>query len=62
MPLILAVWRQKEVDLGDRGHPRLQSQFQNNQGYTEKLYLKQTNNTKKIHTKCRGIHISEIAM
>jgi hypothetical protein len=30
------------MDLWGRGHPGLQSNLQNSQGYTEKLYLKKT--------------------
>jgi hypothetical protein len=43
-PLIPALERQSQVDFWVRGQPGLQSEFQDNQGYTEKPCLeKQTN-------------------
>ena len=38
-PLIPALGRQKQVDLGVYGQPGLQSRFQSSQGYTEKPFL-----------------------
>ena len=40
MPLIPALGRQRQVDFWVRGQPGLQSEFQDSQGYTEKLCLK----------------------
>jgi hypothetical protein len=50
-PLIPALRRQRHADFWVRGHPGLQSEFQDSQGYTEKPCLekqtnKQTNKTK----------------
>ena len=43
-PLILALGRQRQADLPVQDQPHLQCKFQDNQRYTEKLYLeKQTN-------------------
>ena len=49
MPLILALRRQKEVDLWVQGQPGLQSEFQDSQDYTEKPCIenKQTNKQTK---------------
>ena len=44
-PLIPALGRQRQVDFWDWGQPCLQSEFQDNQGYTEKTCLK--NKTKQ---------------
>jgi hypothetical protein len=38
-PLIPALGRQRQVDFWVRGHPGLQSEFQDSQGYTEKPCL-----------------------
>jgi hypothetical protein len=43
MPLIPALGRQRQVDFWVRGQPGLQSEFQDNQGYTEKPCLKNKN-------------------
>jgi hypothetical protein len=40
MPLILALGRQRQADLGVHGQLPLQSEFQDSQGYTEKPCLK----------------------
>jgi hypothetical protein len=42
-PLIPALGRQRQVDFWVRGQPGLQSEFQDNQGYTEKPCLKKPN-------------------
>jgi hypothetical protein len=39
MPLIPALGRQRQVNFCVRGQPGLQSEFQDNQGYTEKPCL-----------------------
>jgi len=39
MPLIPALWRQRQVDLWVQGQPSLQSEFQDSQGYAEKSCL-----------------------
>jgi hypothetical protein len=44
MPLIPALWRQRQ-DFWIRGQPDLQSEFQDSQGYTEKPCLEK-NQTK----------------
>jgi hypothetical protein len=49
-PLIPELRRQRQADFRVRGQPCLQSEFQNNQGYTEKPCLKQ-NKTKQNKTK-----------
>jgi hypothetical protein len=46
-PLILALGRQRQEDFWVRGHPGLQSEFQDSQGYTEKPYLKRQNKAKQ---------------
>jgi hypothetical protein len=49
-----ALGRQRQADFWVRGQPGLQSEFQDNQGYTEKPCLeksKQTNKTKQNKTK-----------
>jgi hypothetical protein len=53
MPLIPALGRQRQVDFLVRGQPGLQSEFQDSQGYTEKLCLEKTKNkqTNKNKTK-----------
>jgi hypothetical protein len=59
MPLIPALWRQRQVAFSVRGQPGSQSEFQESQGYTEKPCLetnkqtyKQTNKqTKKNYLK-----------
>ena len=45
MPLIPVLGRQRQVDFRVRGQPRLQSEFQDSQSYTEKPCLE---NQKKI--------------
>ena len=42
MPLILALRRQRQTDLGVISHPGLKSEVQDSQGYT-KLFSKTTN-------------------
>jgi hypothetical protein len=49
MPLIPALEKQRQADFWVRGQPGLQSEFQDSQGYTEKLCLKKQN--KKQHQK-----------
>jgi hypothetical protein len=41
-PLIPALGRQRQVDLWVQGQPGLQSEFQDSQGYTEKLFPSST--------------------
>jgi hypothetical protein len=43
-PLVPAVGRQRQVDFWVRGQPGLQSEFQDSQGYTEKLCFEKTKN------------------
>jgi hypothetical protein len=55
-PLILALGRQRQADFWVRGQPGLQSEFQDRQGYTEKLYLggKKKTERKKKESECGG--------
>jgi hypothetical protein len=46
-PLIPALGRQKQADFWVGGQPGLQSEFQDSQGYTEKLCLKKPKKKKK---------------
>jgi hypothetical protein len=55
MPLILALGRQRQVDFWVWGQPGLQSEFQESQGYTEKLCLKIQKTKNKTKQK-RGTH------
>jgi hypothetical protein len=52
-PLIPALGRQRQADLGVPGQPGLQSKFQDRQDYSEKLCLEkpkqQTNKQTKLH-------------
>ena len=48
MPLTPALGRQSQVDFCVQGHPGLQSEFQDSQGYIEKPCLK--NKTKQSRT------------
>jgi hypothetical protein len=70
MPLILALRRHRQADFWVRGQPGLQSEFQDNQGYTEKSCLKKqkqnktkqkTKQTKKSknHTVQREVHFKQ---
>jgi hypothetical protein len=45
MPLIPALWRQRQADFWVPGQPGLQSEFQDSQGYTEKPCLEKPNQT-----------------
>ena len=45
--LIPALGRQRQVDFWVQGHPGLQSEFQDSQGYTEKPCLQKTKKKKK---------------
>jgi hypothetical protein len=47
-PLKPALGRQKQADFLVRGQPRLQSEFQDSQGYTEKPYLEKPKKKKKV--------------
>jgi hypothetical protein len=52
MPLIPALGRQRQADFWVRGHPGLQSEFQDSQDYTEKPCLEtKQNKTKQNKTK-----------
>jgi hypothetical protein len=51
MPLIPALWRQRQADFWVRGQPGLQSEFQDSQGYTEKPYLEKQKEKKKKEKK-----------
>jgi hypothetical protein len=59
MPLIPALWRQRQADFFVRGQPGLQSEFQDSQSYTEKPCLKKQNKTKKQNkqTNKKEVHI-----
>jgi hypothetical protein len=48
MPLIPALWRQRQADFWVRGQPDLQSEFQDSQRFSEKPCLKQTNKQTNI--------------
>jgi hypothetical protein len=54
-PLVPALGRQRQVDLWVRGQPGLQSEFQDNQGYTEKPCLEKTK-TKKTNCSAQIFH------
>jgi hypothetical protein len=47
MPLIPALGRQRQANLWVRSQPGLQSEFQDSQGYIEKLCLKKPKKKKK---------------
>jgi hypothetical protein len=47
MPLIPILGKQRQADFWVQGQPDLQSEFQDSQGYTEKLCLKKTKQNKK---------------
>jgi len=49
MPLIPVLGRQKQVELRVQGQPGLQSEFQDNQGYTEKPCLEKPKNQTNKH-------------
>jgi hypothetical protein len=51
IPLIPALGRQNHADFWVWGQPGLQSEIQDNQGYTEKPCLKKQNKTKQNKTK-----------
>jgi hypothetical protein len=51
MPLIPALERRRQADFRVRGQPGLQSEFQDNQGYTEKPCLEKTTTTTKTNKK-----------
>jgi hypothetical protein len=51
MPLIPALRRQRQADFRVQGQPGLQSEFQDSQGYTEKLCFEKQNKTKQNKTK-----------
>jgi hypothetical protein len=55
-PLIPALGRQRQVDLWVWGQPGLQSEFQDSQGYTEKLCLKK----KKIDISRHVVHMCRL--
>jgi hypothetical protein len=48
-PLIPALGRQRQVDFWVRGQPGLQSEFQDSQGYTEKLCVKNKQTNKQTN-------------
>jgi hypothetical protein len=48
-PLIPALGRQRQADFWVQGQPGLQSEFQDSQGYTEKLCLKKQKKIKSYH-------------
>jgi hypothetical protein len=54
MPLIPALGRQRQVDFWVRGQPRLQSEFQDSQGYAEKPCLKTNKQTNKQTNKTQN--------
>jgi hypothetical protein len=47
MPLISALWRQRQADFWVWGQPGLHSEFQDSQGYTEKPCLEKPKKKKK---------------
>jgi cation transport ATPase len=53
-PLIPALGRQRQADFWVQGQPRLQSEFQDSQGYTEKPCLEKAKIKIKIKKKRRG--------
>jgi hypothetical protein len=52
--LIPALGRQRQADFSVQGHPGLQSEFQDSQGYTEKPCLKNKNKNKNPKKKKGG--------
>jgi hypothetical protein len=60
-PLITALGRQRQADFLVQGQPGLQSDFQDSQGYTEKLFQKnkQTNKKKQKSNKQEKIYHDE---
>jgi hypothetical protein len=63
MPLIPALGRQRQADFWVRGHPGLQSELQDSQGYTEKSCLEtlspQTKQNKQQQTSTRKCHMTQ---
>ena len=51
--VIPALWRQRQVDFLVQGHPGLQSEFQDSQGYTAKTCLPKKSTTTKKKKKKR---------
>jgi hypothetical protein len=63
MPLILALERQRQVDLCS-SRPAWSTEFQDSQGYTEKPYLeknKNKNESGKIRCKISGLLVNKNA-
>ena len=52
-PLIPALRRHRQADLGVRGQPGLQSEFQNSQRYTEKPCVQRNKNKNKKKTETK---------
>jgi hypothetical protein len=59
MPLIPALGRHRQADFWVRGQPGLQSEFQDSQGYTEKLCLEKTKKQKQTNKQKRVITQNE---
>jgi hypothetical protein len=61
MPLFPKLGRQRQVDFRVRGQPGQQSEFQDNEGYREKLGLKnpKPNQTKQTNKQIRILNCSE---
>jgi hypothetical protein len=63
MPLIPALWRQRQADFWVWGQPGLQSEFQDSQGYTEKpSVLKNQKKKKEKYTKTNFVALNLWAM
>ena len=50
MPLNPALGRQRQEDFGVRGHPGLQSEFQDSQSYTQKPCLEKKKKNSDVHS------------
>ena len=50
-----STWKAEAADFWVRGQPGLQSEFQDNQGYTEKPCLEKPNQTKQTKMELKGL-------
>jgi hypothetical protein len=57
MPLIPAFGRQRQADFWVQGHPGLQSEFEDSQGYKEKHCQKKKKKKKKEKKKKQGFPV-----
>ena len=54
-----STWEAEAGRFWVRGQPGLQSEFQDSQGYTEKLCLKKTKQKRKVNSLCFRYHVTE---